>query len=229
MSNRKGQATISLQPLKVQGTAYFQMRFAVQHLMAAAEFSRSVGRLERTHQGEELGPFFDEILWNATACILCSVASLEAYANEFFIDRGKNLPDLPEPAIGKLWEYAEKSRILEKFNLALHLKGRDLFEPGKNPYQNANVLIELRNALTHFKPEWEWEQKGAHSKLSDKLSHMFKPSRFLKGNARLFPMGWASHSCTRWAVRTTVDFAKKFESVAGLTPKFDQFKERLKP
>jgi len=86
------------------GTARFQMRFSVQHLMAAAQFSRRVGEIEHDNAGQQIGPFFDEILWHATACVFCCVASLEAYANEFFIDREEHFPELRQEVANRFWE-----------------------------------------------------------------------------------------------------------------------------
>lgn len=44
--------------------------------------------------------------------------------------------------------------ILEKFQIALALCGRAEFAKGKNPYPDVHLLIQLRNALVHYTPEW---------------------------------------------------------------------------
>jgi hypothetical protein len=70
--------------IKVEINASVRMNFAVQHLMGAARFSRRVGEIERQHQGQPFGEFWDEILHTATACVFAAVASLEAYVNETY-------------------------------------------------------------------------------------------------------------------------------------------------
>ena len=67
--------------------ATMRVNLAVQHLLAAARFSRDVGRLESEHKGQQFGEFWESIFHPAMACILTTVASLEAYANELFSDR----------------------------------------------------------------------------------------------------------------------------------------------
>jgi hypothetical protein len=49
------------------------VNLAVQHMLAAARFSREVGKLEGEHAGEQLGPFWDSIFHPAIGCILTVV------------------------------------------------------------------------------------------------------------------------------------------------------------
>src|SRR5258706_2586528 len=56
-------------------------------MLAAARFSREVGAIENENKGQPWGEFWGGIFHRATACILTSVASLEAHANELFSDR----------------------------------------------------------------------------------------------------------------------------------------------
>ena len=112
----EGTGNSSLSPMLVSGSASFQMRFAVQNLMAAALFSRLVGEIESTNVGNDYGPFMDELLSYATACILCSVASLEAYANEFYHDRELYLPGFREEVADKFWELFGRNQSLRNLN-----------------------------------------------------------------------------------------------------------------
>lgn len=224
----EGRGDLSLSPMFVSGSGSFQMRFAVQNLMAAALFSRIVGEIERKYAGNVYGPFMDEILSYATACILCSVASLEAYANEFYHDRELYLPGFRKEVADKFWELFEEKPILEKFELALLLRNKPARDRGERPSQDIQVLVGLRNSLTHFKPEWETEQ-GDHARLSRRLRNKFTPSPFATGESNFFPRLWASHSCTSWAVRSCLEFTKDFESTAELPSKFNMFLDRLTP
>jgi hypothetical protein len=55
-----------------------RVNLAVQHLLAAAHFSRQVGMLEKQHADQEFAAFWEAILQNGIACVLTTVASLEA-------------------------------------------------------------------------------------------------------------------------------------------------------
>lgn len=224
----QGSAHLVLSGVTLSATARFQMRFSVQHLMAAAQFSRRVGEIECDNAGQPFGPFFDEILWHATACVFCCVASLEAYANEFFIDREQHFPDLRQEVANKFWELFEQKPLLEKFDLALLLKNQPSLDRGSRPTQDVHALVSLRNALTHFKPEWE-EEQVVHDRVSRLLQNRFPPSVFLTGDRTLFPRLWASHGCMSWAIHTCLEYAQAFEAAAGIPPKFAKFMSRLTP
>jgi hypothetical protein len=59
-----------------------QMRFTIQHLYAAARFSRRVAEVEGQHDDQPFGPWHNEVLQFSFACIFTTVAALEAYAND---------------------------------------------------------------------------------------------------------------------------------------------------
>jgi hypothetical protein len=199
--------------------ATLRVNLAVQHMLAAARFSREVGKLEREHDGQAFGEFFETILHHAVACVLTTVASLEAYANELFSDRTKAFPGYSQELLHGLWETYEKKPTLDKFDFALLLLRKPVLKRGVRPCQDIKVLAELRNGLIHFKPEWE-NEAVKHKALSDDLRSKTKGSPFLPESELLFPRRWASHSCTSWAVRNAIAFAKSFEQLAGLPPKY---------
>jgi hypothetical protein len=200
-------------------TAILRVNLAVQHLLAAARFSREVGKLENQHKGEQWGEFWESLFHPAIACILTTVASLEAYANELFSDRNTLFPEYSSELMHNLWETYEQKPILEKFEFALLLLRKPKMDRGAQPYQDIKVLIELRNALTHFKPEWV-NEADEHAKISAKLAPKIKGSPFLSTSELLFPRRWAGHSCTSWAVSSAIAFAKDFERLAGLPAKY---------
>lgn len=196
-----------------------KVNLAVQHLLAASRFSREVGQVEAQHFGEEFGGFWESIFHSAVACILTSVASLEAYANELFSDRTKVFPGHSPELLHELWASYEQKSILKKFEFALLLAGKPGMDVGARPYQDIKVLVGLRNALTHFHPEW-MDEPVEHAKISSKLNGVIAGSRFLQADERLFPRKWASHNCTQWAVRSVLAFARNFEQIAGLDAKY---------
>jgi hypothetical protein len=203
-----------------------RMNYAVPHLMSAATFSRRVGEIEAKHSGQALGPFWDDILAHATATVFLAVAGLESYANELFIDMNQNFPGVREELSEKLWSDHERKSTLKKFDLALRLREASTRVADVASFQSVDALVRLRNALMHFKPEWE---PAKHKQLSSELCTFFKSSAFLVDDPDLFPRAWASHDCTIWAVNSVLTFIEHFENCAGLPHKMAEFSDRLKP
>ena len=209
-------ALITEAPDIMSATVKTRMNYAVPHLLSAAIFSRRLGEIEAEHSGQDFGPFWDEILAHATATVFLAVAGLESYANELFIDMSQNFPGVRQELLEKLWSDYEGKRILEKFDLALLLRGASTRPTGVESFQSVDALVRLRNALMHFKPEWE---PARHKRLSSELRSFFKPSEFLASDPGLFPRAWASHKCTVWAVNSVLSFIEHFEDCAGLSHK----------
>jgi hypothetical protein len=199
--------------------AFLRVNLAVQHMLAAARFSRDVGELERDHENQPFGEFWESIFHSAIACVLTTVASLEAYANELFSDRITVFPKYSHELLHNLWDTYERKPMLDKFDFALLLLRKPKLVRGVRPYQDIKILVDLRDALIHFKPEWEHEAVE-HKKLSKALHSKTKGSPLFPKSELLFPRRWASHSCTMWVVRSAVDFSKKFEQRAGLPAKY---------
>ena len=51
--------------------------FSVSHLLAAASFSRAVGKLQSDNEGRPFDDFFEDIQYNAIATVLTATAALE--------------------------------------------------------------------------------------------------------------------------------------------------------
>ena len=186
-----------------------------------------MGELESKYAGHPDIKFWDGILHNAVACVLTAIASLEAYANEVFSDRVKIFSAFSVDLLNNLWGTYKWKPVLEKFELALLLLRKPKSD-GESSYQDVKVLIDLRNALTHFKPEFE-NEANQHKEISDKLISKFIPSPFFQTDPLLFPRRWASHGCTVWAVQSAMAFAKEFEKLADLPPKYGGDQDRYKP
>jgi hypothetical protein len=211
---------------RLEAKARHRSNLSIQHLSAAAYFSRRVAEIERAHAGETFGAFFEEIFWFGSACVLSCAAGLEAYVNELFIDRAEHFPDLRPDVAKKLWELIERKRLLEEFDLALLLKQKPALNRDSGPTLDVAALVALRNGLTHFKPEWDDEQ-AAHLKLSRKLENRFAPSSFLPSGESIFPRRWATHGCTKWAVKSCIDFLTDFESRSGVPERVAKHATRL--
>ena len=89
---------------------------------------------------------------------MLALAFLEATINEVFESATH-----PELLLGKMTE-AERgalveakdmlrnNRLLDRFQLSLSIMGRAPFDRGQQPYQDAALVVQLRNALVHYRP-----------------------------------------------------------------------------
>ena len=224
--NLSAEALITEGPDIMQARITLRMNYAVPHLVSAAMFSRRVGEIETTHSGQGIGPFWDEMLAHATASIFLAVAGLESYANELFADWEQNFPGKSMAEVEKQWK--ERASIFAKLDNALIIRSKPPLNRTEELYESAHDLVSLRNALVHFKPEWD-DKQVEHTKLSSQLRKHFKPSAFIPNDPGLFPRAWASHDCTVWALNAVVRFVEHFEDHAELPHKMDQFAARLMP
>jgi hypothetical protein len=180
----------------------------LHHLLAACRFASRIAELELENSGRPFGAFWDEILHNSLGVATLTVASLESYANELYVEGSIVTPALNPAAAQEIAELIESASILQKYSTALAVRVGKPLDRGIEPVQNAHALIKLRNAVVHFRPEWSHEQ-DKHDKLAKILRHKFKPSAFFR-NQPTFPLAWASHDFAVWALRTTVEFLEYF-------------------
>lgn len=216
--------------MEIKGSIQQRYNFAVQHLVAAARFARLCFQVEAINSGKPFGPFHDEIRSYATAAVFSSVAALEANINEVFADAQDgsiSFGTVNSKLVNEIWELIETKQILEKYQFALLIQGKDRMSKGEKAYHYANTLITARNALVHFKPEWHHQQK-MHEKISRILKGKFQLSPFLDENAPIFPMRCMTHGFADWAIRSSLNFVSRFAQESGTPNKFDRFLDRLK-
>lgn len=149
-------------------------------------FAHKLAEIEERERASGLGSWWDEVLADATAAVLLTVAALEAYINEALADGEKHILP-PQLAI---WHYhrgaIDRSSMLEKYDWLLILLGREKLNRGAPPTQDIIKLIELRNRLLHFRPEWNNDAKQ-HLELSEQLRGKFQARTDLFPNETLFP------------------------------------------
>jgi hypothetical protein len=146
------------------------------------------------------------------------VAAVEAHFNEWMADLGADHTFL---------SLIERRPLIDRHNLYLWHTGQKRFDSGKAPAQPMADLIEMRDALLHFRPEWHDERKR-HARLADRLDGKFPTSPFLTVSEPFFPRRCMSHGCAAWAVRSARDFADAFAGAICVKSKFAKFDDRLK-
>lgn len=201
---------------------------SVWHLVAAADFAHKAGEIETINSGKPFGDFYQEIASNVMAAVFFSVAALEASINELFKNSKTTISEQTEELTQEIWDlFEQKTSLLDKYDLALLLKGKNKLDKGIAVYANTAGLISLRNALVHFKPEWSHEQKK-HKTIGNKLSGKFAVSPFIPVGDTFFPKKCMSYGCAEWSVKTALKFTTHFCNQAGLPDRFAPFLSQLK-
>lgn len=182
----------------------------------------------------------------AVGAILASVAFLEALVNETFEDcvdwvaaLTKSSQQVPNgrasgiegnamklmtawwlPSVGTEddggAETGERTSLLTKYAKALDIAGAVRMPTDQEPWQGTKVLIQLRNAIVHFRPDWH--TVGGQSKLDGQLRGKFKPNPLLPpgdGNP-WFPSKALASPGAEWAVTTARRFADEWTSQLGV-------------
>jgi len=195
--------------------------FSVQHLMAAARFSRQCGEAQKINSGKPLGVFYDEQISCVSAVVMLSVASIESNINEYLSEPEAIFPELSPSIQIEICSLIGSLSIIEKYQRVLSIRNINIFGSGLQPLQDVEALIALRNELVHFHPEWHDEQER-HKRLGMKLRGKFELSPFMsESTAVLFPQRIVSHGCTKWAVQKSIEFMSEFSKKMGLNNKLE--------
>ena len=227
--------------------------FSLDQAIAATLFSRKCAELEANPAASTQAEQARGLKWSeatqrehrsfAAASILASVAFLEASVNELFASTkhenlrevGASLQPSDRTALTAATEMLSGNRLLDRFQLALLLLRRPAFDIGAQPYQDAVLLVRLRNELVHYTPQF---RSGASSEptLSAEAkwlrcleSKRFSINPFTGEGNPFFPDKCLCHGCTMWAWNAAVTFCDSFFNEIGVTPMYDNSRELLNP
>lgn len=202
---------------RVEATARVIANFAWQHMKAAATFRDRVEAIEASNIAQPFGSFFEDVRSYGSGCIMSAAASLEALINEFFITPDgplrKKLPDFETQFWGR--GGIEWKPPLEKYQIALEMLGQPRLDEHERPFRDAWALIELRNALVHYKPTWDPDRQRK-IEMVEVLAGKYDLSPFPDAGADFVAMRSMSAGCTRWVVATALRFIREFHTRAGL-------------
>lgn len=208
---------------------YHKLPLSRDHLEAAILFGVQAREIEAQRTRPLLFHASSEIQSAAMACVFSSVGYLEATINELFSHAVEE--NVQPSADGgpqevarfkQLWKLGvPKSSVLDKYDTALTLCDRDAFQKGTAPYQPVALLIKLRNALTHFVPEWQpgggWPHEDAElAKLSKSLRTAFPENRLAEEFQPYFPYRCLGYGSSKWAVTSSIAFVTDFRARLGL-------------
>lgn len=203
--------------LRGEATGRVIANFAWQHLKAATTLRDHVIAIESANAGAPFGPFFEDLRSYGSACIMSAAASLEALINEFFIMPGGPLRQMMGNFESEFWRRSgiERKPPLEKYQIALRMLQQPEFQELVAPFRDTWALVELCNALVHYKPTWDPARKRT-VELVEVLAGKYGVSPFLDTGADFITMKSMSAGCMRWVIATTLAFLREFHARARL-------------
>lgn len=197
----------------VGGTATMDVRssFTATFVCASAGFARRAAELEAAHRDSIDDATRIEHRGFVIAAVTQSVAALEAESwGIISYGPGHHLGSsgIDTQALHFLQPLADiidRESVLDRYWTILHLLRKTQLDRGAQPWQDADLLVRLRNELVHYKSKWgqEMEKQKLYKSLK-KLGHPCPP--FVKGGVNFFPHECLSAACASWAVRSAVAF-----------------------
>jgi hypothetical protein len=139
------------------------------------------------------------------------VSYLECVINGLYEHAGQaHRPTKLQKALASVWsEGFDHQGVLTKYQFALGLAQKQLFNMGGEPYQSASALLQLRNAIAHPK-EMISSNKG-QEKLEKVLRGKFAFGPKEEYKDEFFPGRCLTPECARWAVRAAQHFVSEFK------------------
>ena len=158
--------------------------------------------------------------------IVCSVMYLEATVNELFqeavdgpgtlpgargslVDRLRSVPDVAVAAMRQERQTPNGGGhvdVLERLQRLSELAGHPRLDTGRGAYQRAHLVVELRDHLAHFRPEWV--AIDTTNRLSRRLrSYRIEPNPLVGPgpSAPRWPDRQLSGSLARWCCLVAID------------------------
>jgi hypothetical protein len=202
-----------------------------EHLMTVRRNANRCRQLETELKGKK--NIDSEHRSCAITAVLSSVAFLEAFVNETYDDaadtrhldpRVAGLSEHTRAIMREFWIASDRGErylsVLAKYQMALVLAGLPRLDEGANPYQDAKMLIELRNLLVHFRPNWH--DYDETDKLEQKMKSRFAGSTLQPPGSRpWFPVVALGAGCAEWAYDTSKALADAWSSQMNLRPNYE--------
>ncbi len=156
---------------------------------------------------------------NGITTIIMSVIALEGFMNELIHDaktyiiasesRGRPVHENLKRYVTIMTIMDEKISIESKFLVASEILGGKIYEKGKPLYQNFHLLISLRNALVHTKPDgFTYTDEGEFKSNNDKLLKFLYGRKLI--DRRDIPLGFTvgNKDIAKWAFNTAANMVR---------------------
>lgn len=216
--------------MNITATLSSRYSFTAQYIVGAKYFAAEAEKIEAKSAVDQTMQMQHRAY--VTAAIMQSTATLESEVWQ--ITRygpgqhlGSNRTDLDaQKLLDPIKEDIDRMSVLRRFEVILHLLGKEPLDRGAKPYSDANLLMQLRNELVHNKSVSgpEMDRKKLYKNLKN-LNHK-KPS-FVKGNVNYFPFECLSAECADWAWKTVDRFLTEFSTKLGKPSVLDGYLGRV--
>lgn len=201
--------------LRITGVATVKLRtnLSIGHLRAAALFAGRCRPLEERYKWPATEPVILEHAAYAKSSVILSVAALEALVNEYHldaIDGSSSALGTAMEASGKirdLWDTVERQSLLRKFEWMLRLASVPVLDRGSPVVQAISDLIEIRDYLIHYKPEWS-DAPRRNEKLEKRLQNKFALNRLSAKGQFFIPHRCLGYGCGAWAVMSVQEYSR---------------------
>lgn len=200
--------------------------FSSHMLWSAYERAESAREIEDQHEAQSRrGHFYPEHRAHVAASLLCAAAFLEGWINEIVEDVvvghqvADRYPGLQDPGlrgiIADWWrEHGREGSPLTKTEKLLGFAGVEPLDKTVDPYESADRLRHLRNALAHPRPETVW---AATTTEMEPLRGRFLGAKTLAGSGNAW---WPDHclgyGCCAWAISSATNFSQHVEALVGI-------------
>lgn len=227
-------ATKVTEKIKLGDTASADTRytFTVQFLQGSAIFVRRLRKLEQAETWSEEDQTEHRAL--ASAVVMQCAAALETETHEVAVHGpgahlGSNGVDSEaQRFLEPIAAIIDRQSTLDRFALILHLLEKGKLNTGAESYENASLVVRLRNEITHYKSLWGEQME--RSKLFSRLeSKHHRPPPFTDPSMNFFPLRCLSADCAEWALSSTVAFLEHFYVALGVPSRFLHCRDSLNP
>jgi hypothetical protein len=206
--------------------------FSTHLLWASKHFSSKAAAIEADHAGES--KFDIEHRAYVTSAVLNAAAFLEAFVNELFQDAADDhgiagdgyvapLTARTRELMREWWTASGQGfeRVLDKIQLLLVFAEREKLDRGVQPFQDAALLMALRNALIHFRPESV--AADVDHRFTSALRGRFADNALMAGSGNAW---WPDHAlgagCALWAYTSARAMADAISTEIGIRPNFQR-------
>jgi hypothetical protein len=182
-------------------------------------------------------PFFTETperdAINAIGAVVSAANFMGATINEFLNFRvtdshyGMSLALSGEEKsnIDSWWDPNEiNMSILNKYQNALEKGGKTKFDETIKPFEDAQLLVYLRNQIVHYKPNWI--EVGSVEEAESTYGSKFNENQLSKSFLTYFPNKRFGFGCAKWALESAYNLTKEFYSRMGEDTPFPKSLEK---
>jgi hypothetical protein len=207
--------------------------FSTHLLWTAFHASDKAREIEDAHTGRSR--FDIEHSSYVLSAIVSAAGFLEATVNEFYKDADDEhgltndgylapLSTQVVKAMAATWRGTgdgSKLNALEKWQLMLVFADRSPLDRGRAPYQDAQLVTQLRNAILHYRPEHVAADEP--HRMEERLRGKFADNRLMEGSGNAWwPDHGLGHGCAEWAARSALAFADQICAELGIRPNYQR-------